>query len=277
MLCVIINFYILGWCIVIKFKVLTWNILYKDSLSKMDKIVEEVKKFDVDVICLQEVSEIKDVGNSKNIDYLIKQFNEGFFAYSNSTCDKNYNSDGSPHYERIQGNAILTKHKIIDSKEFFIINKEELNNRSKSNESRVYLECKIQIENKIINFANTHTSFFLEKEPSELIYLEWKRLISLLKQNNKKFVFCADLNVNETSSLVKEIESFMNPAGPSYALKTWPTKALNSDTYEPSLLKSKMANRIDFVFNSYDIKVINSKMIETKLSDHLPILVEFEI
>ena len=160
MLCVIINFYILGWCIVIKFKVLTWNILYKDSLSKMDKIVEEVKKFDVDVICLQEVSEIKDVGNSKNIDYLIKQFNEGFFAYSNSTCDKNYNSDGSPHYERIQGNAILTKHKIIDSKEFFIINKEELNNRSKSNESRVYLECKIQIENKIINFANTHTSFF---------------------------------------------------------------------------------------------------------------------
>ena len=69
----------------------------------------------------------------------------------------------------------------------------------------------------------------------------------------------------------------MNPAGPSYALKTWPTKALNSDTYEPSLLKSKMANRIDFVFNSYDIKVINSKMIETKLSDHLPILVEFEI
>jgi endonuclease/exonuclease/phosphatase family metal-dependent hydrolase len=259
-----------------RLKVLTWNILYKDSVFKMDKIVEELKRFDADIICLQEVSEIKN-SNNKNIDYLIKQFNDGMFAYANSTCDKKYDPEGKPLYKRIQGNAILTKYKIIDSKENFIITKEELNNRKKSNENRVYLECKIQVADKLINVATTHTSFFLEPEPSHLINLEWNRLLTLLKQKDEKYIFTGDLNVNENSLLVKNMQSFLKHAGPDYIHNTWPTKALKSDAYSPELLNSNIANRIDFIFTSNDIKTINSKLIETHLSDHLPILVEIEI
>lgn len=57
----------------------------------------------------------------KNIDYLVNQFNDGMFGYANFTCDKQYKTDGNPLYKRVQGNAILTKHKINNLNKNFII------------------------------------------------------------------------------------------------------------------------------------------------------------
>ena len=41
--------------------------------------------------------------------------------------------------------------------------------------------------------------------------------------------------------------------------------------------ETKLRWRLDYVFASKDIRVIRSKIIKTKFSDHLPILVEFEM
>ena len=54
---------------------------------------------------------------------------------------------------------------------------------------------------------------------------------------------------------------------------TWTTKPFSYNGFKETELKWKL----DYIFTSRDIKVKERKLVDTKYSDHLPILIAFEL
>ena len=240
-----------------RIKIFSWNIWYKESLSNIDSIIKEINKYNPDIICLQEVNEKED---NRVIDYLLSKFNDGRFALADVTSDK-----------RIQGNAILTKHKIVNSESFYIVDRSNQGDYSK--EGRVYLECELDIDGKTLFVATTHSSYTHKFMPTLEKDKEIDKLLELLKRHKNDFVFAGDLNTTYDNGYIKKIESVLKNCGPDYSNKTWTTKEFNYQGFE----ENELNWRLDYIFSTKDIHVEDAKILRTNLSDHLPIMVEINI
>ena len=240
-----------------KLKVLQWNILYTDSTNRIDEIIKELKKFNADVYCLQEVSEYF---NSDTIEKLLKAFPYGAYAYADEKRNEN----------RVQGNAILSKYPIKEKKEVLIAPRYDYDNNIKR-EGRIYLECILNVNGKEIKIATLHHSL---KKPNRPRDEEEKLTKELLKQNTKDFIFTADLNTTPEEDYFKELKNILTHCGPNENEKTCTTKPR---IFADGTKEEYLSLRIDYVFSTPDMKVNTAKILNTEMSDHLPIEVEFEL
>lgn len=97
--------------------------------------------------------------------------------------------------------------------------------------------------------------------------------MDFFKNNTNRLIFTGDLNVAPNTESIRQIEKRLVHCGPDYRKPTWTTKPFSYNGFE----EDKLRWRLDYAFATKDIKVINSKIIKTKHSDHLPILIEIEI
>lgn len=239
-------------------KLLQWNILYLDSIDKIDDIIKELKKFDADIVCLQEVSETY---NSNTIDKLLKSYKYSEFAYADEKKLEN----------RIQGNAILSKYPIIEKKEHLISPRHDYENNIKR-EGRVYLEVDILLpSNEKITVSTVHNSLYKKHRPRGA---ELDITLALISKHTKRFIFAGDLNSTPDDPYVKNIQKYLCHSGPSMEEKTCTTKPR---TFDDGSKEPYLNLRIDYVFNTPDIKILDSKIIKTQMSDHLPIMTKFKI
>ena len=86
------------------------------------------------------------------------------------------------------------------------------------------------------------------------------------------FIFTGDLNLSPNAKSIRLIEKELKHCGPDYKEPTWTTKPFSFMGFEETKLKW----RLDYIFASKDVKIINSKIIKTRYSDHLPIILEIE-
>ena len=193
-----------------KLKVLQWNILYTDSINKIDEIIKQLKKFDADVYCLQEVSEYYDSGV---IEKLLKAFPYGAYAYADEKRIEN----------RVQGNAILSKYPIIEKNEVLIAPRHDYENNIKR-EGRVYLECMLNINGNKIIISTLHHSL---KKPNKPRDKEENLTKELLKENTKNFIFTADLNTTPEEDYIKELKNILKHCGPNENEKNLHYKTTN--------------------------------------------------
>lgn len=238
-------------------KVLQWNILFSDSLEKMDEIIDEIKRFNADVYCLQEVSEIY---NSNIIDKLLKVLPYSAFSYADEKRFEN----------RIQGNAIISRYPLINTSDVLISPRHDYEQNIKR-EGRSYLECEVVVNNKNFTLATTHLSL---KKPNRSRHEEENILLKLLNKHNKNYIFTGDLNSIPSDSFIEKVKDILKHCGPNENEKTCTTKPrlLKDGTTEPYL-----GLRIDYIFASRELKVKSAKILKIELSDHLPIMVEFEL
>ncbi len=97
----------------------------------------------------------------------------------------------------------------------------------------------------------------------------------MLSRHPTNFIFTGDLNSIPNSFTVKSIltKTNLRNAGPDFDQKTWTTKPFNYHGFSENNLNW----RIDYTFVSKDIKVVSSEIVDTDLSDHLPILTVIEV
>lgn len=243
-----------------RLKILQWNIWFQE---KVENIIKLVKEINPDIICFQELRVDSSYNNNQDVAKIIsKEINfEYNFALAHKFDDNH-----------VQGNGIFSRFPIIKNSNFFIA--DARNSNDYSSEGRICAVSKIQLDNeKIINVATTHSSYNHKFIENEAKLNEIGKLVNFFKNYDKKLIFTGDLNIAPNTQSIKLIEKQLIHCGPDYKEPTWTTKPFSYNGFEETKLKW----RLDYAFATKDIKVISSKILETKYSDHLPILIEVEI
>lgn len=232
-------------------RLLQWNIWNNEDI---DNIIKELKRIDADIVCIQELA-IKD-DNDIKIRKLKELYSYIYYEKADTFLD-GYS----------QCNAILSKYPLYD-KSYTYVQKPTDNKNDYSKEGRVYVEAKVKINEKELTIGTTHLSYtdkFIETEEKDK---EVTNLINCIKKDN--YILTGDFNTNKTSKYIKWLEEKLINNDTS---NTWTTKPFSYNGFKETELKWKL----DYIFTSRDIKVKERKLVDTKYSDHLPILIAFEL
>ena len=257
-------------------KLLTLNChswLEKDQLDKIKYLAKIIKEEQYDVIAMQEVSQSID----KNVIY--NNIKEDNFVYLlneelKKIDENNYNfiwdfsHIGYDIYE--EGLAILSKHNINNYESFYISN----STREDFYKTRKIIKANIIINDEEISFFSCHLGWWNDEQES----FEGQ-VNNLIKKIDKKSFLMGDFNNN----------AFIRNEGYDYLL----SKRL-IDTYDLAIEKDsgvtvegeiagwegkKEEKRLDIIFTTENIKVLNSKVIfnnknKNIISDHYGVEIE---
>jgi endonuclease/exonuclease/phosphatase family metal-dependent hydrolase len=244
-----------------KFTLLQWNIWY---LENADAVVDVIRSLSPDIACLQELSTSSGVGRTSDTGNKIKDDLSLYAHIGRAQTWKGRMIDS-------QGNGIFSKHPLLNCSAQFIREPHSPEIINYSQEGRVYLEASLILNNKELKVGTTHMSYSHRFEPSLERLEEDERLLKFLK-NKKNFIFAADLNAHPRSHLINNLSEFLNNAGPELEENTWTTKPFDYNGFAENDLRW----RLDYVFTTSELKIVSAEIIQTDVSDHLPILVEFE-
>jgi endonuclease/exonuclease/phosphatase family metal-dependent hydrolase len=242
-------------------KVLQWNVWYKEN---PERIADEILKINPDVICAQELM----TNNSGSVDTaksIAGKIGYDYVYVEGDTWDNRGDKES-------QGNAIFTKLPIL-SKEIVYVTSKKHNPQNATVEGRVYFELGLKFNSKNITIGTTHLSYSDRFKETELRLKEYQNLKDVLIKKENNFIFCADLNSGADGKISKDINTYLKNSGPSLNVPTWTTKPFDYHGFT----EDKLRWRLDYVFASADLKVVSSEVVDTKYSDHLPILVMYEI
>lgn len=242
-----------------KISILQWNVWYQEDIKN---IVEFLKENIADIICLQELTINFDKQNFIHTpEYLAKELGYNLYYQDITFADKDFKL----------ANAIFSKYPIADAKTVWI--NQEQGSGNYDDENRAYVESKIQIENRQLTVGTVHMSYTHRFEPSERKLAETTNLVEAISANSENFILTGDFNAAPNSTVIQALEKNLKNCGPDYRINTWTTKPFNYNGFEVTNLEW----RLDYIFSSGDIKTVSSKVLNTKFSDHLPVLAEIEL
>lgn len=246
---------------------LQWNVWLKE---KPQNVLRLLKRINPDIICLQELSQ--NYYRTNFIDtpkYLSEKlgYNYAFAMAQNWPTE---------HGDKIQGNGILSKYPIVNSKKNWVTPITPVNEDNYYDytiEGRVALSVDIKIGDKIVTVITTHLSYsdYLRESPSKI--KEENTFLQLLENQHTNTIIAGDFNLDEKSRLVNLMKQKFQDVGPDYQQKTWTTKSFDHNGFKGD----RLTWRIDYVFATNDIKVIKSQTVKTVFSDHLPIFAVINI
>lgn len=170
------------------------------------------------------------------------------------------------------GNGIFTKFNIIKKNHLFTQDPKPIQT-SYQDEGRVYVETELNINNTPLTIATTHLSYVHRFQINEQKKIEIDKFIEIVKKKNNKYLVTGNLNSTPDSYAVLELSKYLSNCGPSYEEPTWTTKPFDYQGF----YEDRLRWRLDYIFASKDIKILSSEIIKTNYSDHLPILVKFNI
>jgi len=242
-------------------KLIQWNIWVKENPENISKFLKET---DADIICAQEL--IKD--SKKNLDvakYLAKELGFEYFYHDGETWDNRQEKEA-------QGNAIFSRFPIVNTN-YIYVQQPKHNPINASSEGRVYIEATIKVDGKELIVGTTHLSYSDRFVITDQRKKEVDVLLSILKDKKSNYIFAGDLNSASDSYTISEIEKLLLHSGPAYTQKSWTTKPFEYKGFQEYDLNW----RLDYVFNSKDISIIDSEILACPYSDHLPVQIKIKI
>ncbi len=239
-------------------KLLQWNVWYKEDI---ENILLQIQEINPDVICLQELTIGFDDQKVKNtIEFLSEKL--GF---------NNYYKEMKPGTDNWSiANSILTRYPIKSS--YFNWINQPTGSGGYDDEYRCYIQVTLDIEDKEFTVATTHMSYTDRFIETDRKLMESESLIRNFK-NRKRFIFTGDLNVTPDSKVIKNISKYLTHSGPDLKQPTWTTKPFEYNGFSAVTLDW----RLDYVFSSKDVTILDTEIIQTNYSDHLPILVNIKV
>lgn len=235
--------------------ILQWNIWYKEPISH---IVELLKQYNPDIICLQETTHFYPGQEATNT---IRHISE---KLGYNYAEKTIAIEGE---DWLQGNGILSRFPILAQQSHWI-NRPIGSVQDYDNEHRAYIEAKLRIDaHRELTVATTHMSYTDGLKETERKCTETDELLEFIKLHSKNYIFTGDLNAPPNSYSIKKIGSYLNNAGPDFSQATWTTKPFSHNGF----IASTLDWRLDYIFTSKDLSVQISEILPTNYSDHLPI------
>ncbi|MCF7848827.1 MAG: endonuclease/exonuclease/phosphatase family protein [Kiritimatiellales bacterium] len=211
--------------------------------NHLDEIIEFIKPLDPDVIGLVEVDEGSYRSHRKNQAEVIAKELGHFHSYS-SKYGKASMWQHLPLYKQ-QGNAFLAKNTICGEKFHFF---------EKGMKRLVF-----ELELGDVTIFLVHLSLSYKERQEQLGHL-----YTLVNKTNRPYIVAGDFNARMGE---KEIKLFLAATGLANVDKEG----------QPSYPSSNPRKHLDFILHSPEVKITHFWMPQTRLSDHLPLVCDFEL
>lgn len=244
-----------------KINVLQWNVWYREDV---DKVIDVIRELDVDIACLQELTHGY-IGKSQ-------QDNTWEYIQHQLGFDRVHQSipiiTDTEQWQ--QANAIFSRFELGETRRHWL--HEPIDETDKTDQYRGYLEVDVLtgMGRQAVTVATTHMSFKRYQAGSDH---ELEKLLDVTSQRLGRYILAGDFNVTPDDPRIQELAKRFNHVGPDYSQKTWTTKPHKTPDFEATTLDW----RYDYIFASDDIKIVDTKIVDTAVSDHLPILATIDI
>lgn len=238
-----------------KLELLSWNIWQGQHLPE---IIEFLKTANADIIGLQEIIEKDSTNTAKEI---ARELDYNYVYYQ--AIEKT--RLGYP-----QGNAILSKYPIKESKCHFLSDLSTYVNTAES-EPRIAVEAEIKIDNKSLRVFTVHLAYSHKFQSSKIRDLQVDNLIKLLP--HKETILLGDFNSHPDSAYMTQLNKLLQNTDADLTQPTWTIYPFDYEGFKETELK----HRLDYIFVTKDIKVLDFSIGKSKGSDHLPILTTIQV
>lgn len=240
-----------------KLKALSWNIWQGKNLKE---VTETIRDINPDIIGLLEVDEGITTNNAETIGREL-----GYNCVYYRTFEKN--RDGQ-HY--LQGNAILTKSNITE-KSLSWLNRDIVFDGTSKTEPRAVVIAKTTIGGLSLNICVTHLAHIHNFKESQIQAIQTEELLKNVPSEHS--ILMGDFNALPNSTVVKNIEEKLVNTDKSCDKATW---SVFPEGHKGCKLTG-LDYRLDYIFTSKDLKVVDFKVMDSKASDHLPVIATFEV
>lgn len=246
-------------------RILQWNVLFRESA---ERIVDVLKDVDADILCLQELTSVSGHNEGINVPSHIAEqlgFNE-FYQIA-----QEWDRPGDRH---TLGNGIFSRYPLIRTDAVFVRPSQGINPHDPAQEGRVYVEADVALpDGTTLTVGTAHLSYIPGGVMTPEKRQEIDALIAAATKHAERYVFTGDLNEPPESYTVKTLEAHLRHCGPPYDVLTWPTRPFQSLEH----VEHSLGWRIDYVFATQDLSVVDADVVDTDVSDHLPIVVELDV
>ncbi|MFC0273278.1 endonuclease/exonuclease/phosphatase family protein [Metabacillus herbersteinensis] len=232
-------------------KVMSYNIHHAEGVEgvlDLERIAGIIEDSNTDIVGLQEVdNHWSDRSDFQDQARMLAERLGMFYTYA-ANLDRDPLTEGD--HRRQYGTAILSKYPIIKSENHSL-------SKIGNTEQRGLLEATINVRGNHLHLYNTHLALTsAERE------LQVNETIEIASESKGPKVIMGDLNALPTSNELKPMMS-------NY-LDVFAEATPEANTY-PAANPTK---RIDYILTSDDIETVNTEVIPTLASDHLPITAE---
>ncbi len=239
-------------------KILQWNINWK---MRPDLLLQSLKKFDAGVLCLQELTQDSEINPA--YDLVAQIAGLGYEHRFVPTIDR----DGPRH--KIEGIGIFSRYPISDTRTV-LINQGDASKHDAENYDRAYLEVTLKTPNGSLRVATTHLSYSPDFLITKQRHAETDRLLQAIGQAQDRYILTGDLNAPPDSYVVKTLSAKLVQADPPYGQPTFPTAPFRY--HDTDFTAKRLTWRLDYIFRTTDVRVEKTEIIDSMVSDHLPIL-----
>jgi endonuclease/exonuclease/phosphatase family metal-dependent hydrolase len=237
---------------------LQWNVLYGEDIHN---IAAFLKAEQPDIACLQELT----IGYPKQTEADTPHYLAETLGYHYYHKDQAIDGTDGDHLTFVIG--IFSRFPMT-SKRFVWLNQPEW-----GGEFRAYIEVDLEVDGRTLTVGTTHLTYTDRFIPTTSKEQEFARLLATVQGREQRFILSGDLNVVPDFHGIAELRQRFQPADPPYGQKTWTTKPFDYLGFKTNELDW----RLDYVFASRDIKVLDTVILPTDYSDHLPVKTVFEL
>lgn len=246
-------------------RILQWNVLFRESASRILDVLADV---DADVLCLQELTSVS--GHNEGIDvpaFLAEQLGFSYFYQIAQEWD-------SPGDRHTLGNGIFSRYALTRTDHSFVRPSQGINPHDPAHEGRAYVEADVALpDGTVLTVGTAHLSYIPKGVMTPEKKHEIDALLAIAKSKTSRYVLTGDFNEPPESYTVQELSRALSHCGPPFETLTWPTRPFQSQAHKEDAL----GWRIDYAFATPDLAVVDAAIVDTDVSDHLPILVELDV
>lgn len=239
------------------------------------RVAKPLKKFlvenkdCVDVFCFQEVfmggksDEMEDLTN-------VNDANPSLYEDITSILTNHVGFFCSV-YQNIYGTAIFVKKnlEVIEKGERILFENHNFPNKNEpdADHTRKIQWLKIKSDNLIFDVLNVHGHWVPGDKLDNSNRLKQSEIIvEMIKSMPEPKILCGDFNLSPETESIKMIDKKMNNLIKMHKISSTRTDFYNKDE-----------KHADYVFTSPEIKIDNFKVMEDAVSDHTPILLDFNV
>lgn len=268
-------------------KLICLNVALFETNNKL--LSEFFARQNADILCLQEVSDKIDA--SANVQYVSKNaideatsnLQYSYFGQTWSIKEfhlKNFHKKDSFDYDFggfiKAGNYLKSRFAIVEKKNVFVTKNRRIEVEPKDwalwpqDQVKAVLVADLKLpSDKKLRILNYHGVWTREKLGNAETLAACKQILKLAKAVNYPTIIAGDFNLfPDTPSMKIFYDDFVS------LIDTYNIQTTRPNSNELSNLKR---NVVDFVLVSKDIKVNNFEVPNLEVSDHLPLILDFEI